>query len=204
MTTNAKRFSTNISNLARDIDELCKDSHGLNEHEKLCSEQSMPKYELQPREQEIAEKNREQADLRRANDGQITSLGAEIKQLKPDEQVLTRKYHARFKAWGADKQRYSNDVERLSRIQKECQHWKEKADRAELARNQLHQDAEKRSGETKDYQSKINQLQRDLQMKSLMAEEAVEKKVECQKKLVEASEELGILTIDQRQRFGIL
>ena len=46
-TTGAKRSSANLLKLARDIEELRKESHGLSEYDKLCGEQALLKRELQ-------------------------------------------------------------------------------------------------------------------------------------------------------------
>ncbi|KAL2046432.1 hypothetical protein N7G274_001879 [Stereocaulon virgatum] len=93
MATSAQKFCTNLSKLARDIEELRKDSHGLNIHDKLCSEQSVLKCELQQNYREINEKNQEMANLRQLKDDQIASLCAQKSNgLRSDDQVLNRKY----------------------------------------------------------------------------------------------------------------
>ena len=203
MTSNAKRFSANLSKLARDIDELRKDCHGLNEHDRLCSEQTVLKQKLQQNALETARKDQESGNLHRAKDELITSLRADIKQLKIDEEVLTRKYHTQFKAWDTEKHRHSKESEVLSRMQNESQHWKRQADNAASDLEELRHEFENKVQDVTNHQSTITQLQRQLTVNSIRMEEAVEKQSRCAKDLAKVNEELGIMAIDQEQRFVI-
>lgn len=202
-TTSTKRFSANLSRLARDIEELRKESHGLSEYDKLCGEQVLLKQKLQQKGQEIDEKNRGMVDLRRVKDDELASLRAEIERLKMVDQILTQKYQTQFKAWDTDRQRFSTEAERLSRIQKECQQWKQRTHHAESANEQLSQLVDQITKEAEGHQSKISQLERDLQVKSLITESAIEEKRALQTQLVNAEKEIGVIAVDRRQRSDI-
>ena len=203
-TNNAKSFSNTLSKLVRDVNELRKDSHGLKAYDELCNEQSTLKKELLEKDQKIKLKDQELDDLNKAKDEKINSLHADIDQLERDDEVLTRKYQTQFKIWEADKKKYSMETERSSQSQRELQHWKQKAERAEGVIGRLRHEANERSREIEDHQKNIDQLQRDLQMNKLISENASAEQGFCQKELAKANEEIGIFTNDRRQMSDFL
>ena len=199
MTSNAKRFSNSLSRLARDIDELHKDSHGLEAHDKLCNEQNELKRSLRQKQHEVDEKNRAIANLQQAKEEQIASLRAEISRLTADEQVLTRKYHARFKAWDAEMQERAEEKGQFSRTREERQRWKLQAETAQSAADQLQQQLDEVSADLREHKLSIKQLQRDLRISVLTAQKAADKQIGYERQLAAANDELGILAIDQQQ-----
>ncbi len=95
-------------------------------------------------------------DLRRVKDDELASLRAEIERLKVVDQILTQKYQTQFKAWDTDRQRCSIEAERLLRIQKEFQQWKQRTHRAESANEQLSQQVDQIRKGAEGHQSKIS------------------------------------------------
>ena len=198
-TSGAKKFSGSLSKLARDIDEIRRDSHGLKEYDKLCFEHSVLKRELQEKNQVIEKRNQAVTDLCKQKDSQIDSMQAKVDQLRTDENVMTRKYQEQFKTWEADIQRHSKETEMISKLQKDLQYWSQRAETAEQAKGQFRSQVGENSKQIEDHQKAIDRLQRDLKMSELMAEKLLTEREDDQKQLAKAVSENGILPIDQSQ-----
>ena len=195
----AKKFSGGLSRLARDINELRKDTNGLKEYDDLCDEQSALKREVEEKDREIGKMQQELDSLGEQKNRETTSLHKDINRMKLKEEAIVQTFLTQYKTWDADMARHSTETDQISQLRDDLQHWEQKAKKVEREKAQLHTDADNSSSQIEDLQKIVDRLERESKIKMLRMEDILAERDEFRTQLAKANKDIGMLSIDDEQ-----
>jgi chromosome segregation ATPase len=197
--TNGNKFADKLHKLFSELEELGRDTDGLQAYAKLCENQSTLRQNLERKEKEIQKRDAELRDLAKEKDDEIARLQKDISESKDFRERLGQDYNTKFKAWDADSQRHSNDSARISQLEHELEESRKATEEVNNKCQQLRSSLNRHTKQKTELEEVVESLKIDCQKKGLELKETKKELEKCEKRLKIAKLELGFLPLDPQE-----
>jgi chromosome segregation ATPase len=188
-------FSANLLKIVRAVEELGKDTDGLQPYAKLVETQVALKQGVERMEKEIQEKDEELHRQAKQKDEEISMLQNTTSKLKEFEQGLDQKYHTQFRTWNTDSKRLSTALEQISGLEGDLKMARKATEDANQIRISLANQIQRNS----DLEENLVKLRNKHRRMELELEDKQSSLEECQKRLKTTNSELGIVPLDSQK-----
>jgi chromosome segregation ATPase len=188
-------FSANLLKIVRAVEELGKDTDGLQPYAKLVETQVALKQGVERMEKEIQEKNEELHRQAKQKDEEISTLQNTISKLKEFEQGLDQKYHTQFLTWNTDSKRLSTALEQISGLEGDLKMARKATEDANQIRISLDNQIQRNS----ELEANLGRSRKNHRRMELELEEKQSSLEDYQKRLKTTNSELGIVPLDSQK-----
>jgi chromosome segregation ATPase len=188
-------FSANLLKIVRAVEELGKDTDGLQPYAKLVETQVALKQGVERMEKEIQEKDEELHRQAKQKDEEISTLQNTISKLKEFEQGLDQKYHTQFLTWNTDSKRLSTALEQISGLEGDLKMARKATEDANQIRISLDNQIQRNS----ELEANLGRSRKNHRRMELELEEKQSSLEETQKRLKTTNSELGIVPLDSQK-----
>ncbi|KAH8884989.1 hypothetical protein GQ53DRAFT_770507 [Thozetella sp. PMI_491] len=192
-------FSARLLKLTAELEMLCKDTDGLKDYGRLVDSQNALQKELQGKDQQLWELQKEIETLCEKREEDLAGLRAEASETEKFHERLAEEYNVRFKAWDAAINRHAQDAAELARLTRELDCANESAETAERESRSIRDKLNKQGKQLRDSQSSISTLSDKLKITELQLKQSQAELETCRKTLTTLKDDLGIVPLEKKK-----
>jgi chromosome segregation ATPase len=194
--SDGNKVSAALTKITSGIEELRRDTDGLQAYAKLCEAQAALKQDLERKKNDMKKKDEELRGLAKQKDEEIAALQKSISASQEFQQRLHQTYEARIRTWDAESKRHSTDLAQISELKRELETFHKAAEDANNQNQQLRSTLDRHTQQSGELERRFSSLKNRLQMKQLELEETQSELETCQKGFQKTKDDLGILQLD--------
>jgi chromosome segregation ATPase len=198
--SDGRKFSAAFLKIAKDFDDLRKDTEGLQEYDDLVSSHASLKQAIEEKGREIEALNKDTQERLSEKDDKIEDLQARLEKLEKEEEILNRKHESRINQLKAEALQHSIDASTLDQLERKLQDAQASAVAADNQIRQLegyHSECEEL---LKDHQATISSLEAKCDRKRAELEETQKKLNTCRDTLTTLRGDVGILSLSEEKK----